>query len=106
MWVATAARFMQGRRALTEEEATALKVPKGYSQDVSDSVLLTSRDGRTYQQTFREALIRPSLRLERMGFRVPLSAFERGATGPAEIRCTSIRITRTHCTPAALLQCG
>ena len=101
VWVATAARFMQGRRALTEEEATALKVPKGYSQDVSDSVLLTSRDGRTYQQTFREALIRPSLRLSEWVSRTGYPALNVVPTGPAEM---SLYVNQDYTLPTAHLR--
>lgn len=64
IYIALAARFMEGRRAITDDEAKAidLKSPRGiiYNQDCSDGVLLTTRAGSIeYQRTFMEALIRP-----------------------------------------------
>lgn len=64
IYIALAARFMEGRSAITDEQAKAidLKSPRGiiYNQDCSDGVLLTTRAGSTeYQRTFMEALIRP-----------------------------------------------
>ena len=64
IYIALAARFMEGRSAITDEQAKAidLKSPRGiiYNQDCSDGVLLTTRPGSTeYQRTFMEALIRP-----------------------------------------------
>jgi hypothetical protein len=64
IYVALAARFMEGRSAITDAEAKAigLKSPRGiiYNQDCSDGVLLTTRAHTTqYQRTFMEAMIRP-----------------------------------------------
>ncbi|MFZ9682474.1 MAG: hypothetical protein ACO3DQ_04625 [Cephaloticoccus sp.] len=64
IYIALAARFLEGRSALTDEEAKAigLKSPRGiiYNHDVSDGVLLTTRAGtESYQRTFLEALVRP-----------------------------------------------
>ncbi|MCP5530363.1 MAG: hypothetical protein H7A44_07960 [Opitutaceae bacterium] len=64
IYIALAARFLEGRSAVTDEQAAAigLKSPRGiiYNQDCSDGVLLTSRAGtESYQRTFMEALVRP-----------------------------------------------
>lgn len=64
IYIALAARFMEGRSAITDEQAKAigLKSPRGiiYNQDCSDGVLLTTRAGSVeYQRTFMEAFIRP-----------------------------------------------
>lgn len=64
LYVALAARFMEGRSAITDEQAKAigLKSPRGiiYNRDCADGVLLTTRAGSVeYQRTFMEALIRP-----------------------------------------------
>jgi len=64
IYVGLAARFMQGRSAVTDEQAAAigLKSPRGgrYNRDCSDGVLLTTRAGsERYDRTFPEALIRP-----------------------------------------------
>ncbi len=66
IYIAPAARFMEGRQAVTEEQATACGVktigPHVYYKDCSDAVLLTSRAGSTvYDRTFMEAFIRPGL---------------------------------------------
>jgi hypothetical protein len=101
LWISTAARFMQGRRALTDDEAAALQVPKGYFGDTSDSVLLTSRDGLTYQQTFREALIRPSLRLNEWVSRTGYPALNVVQTGPEEM---SLYVNQDYTQPTAHLR--
>jgi len=64
LYIAPAARFMEGRRAITEEQAAAISLksvgPHRYDQDCSDAVLLTSRAGSTrYDRTFMEAFVRP-----------------------------------------------
>jgi hypothetical protein len=66
LYVAPAARFMQGRRAITAEQAGAIGLkplgPHSFFNDCSDGVLLTSRAGSTeYDRTFMEAFIRPGL---------------------------------------------
>jgi len=63
-YIALAARFMEGRSAITDEQAAAigLRSPRGgrYNLDCSDGVLLTTRAGtETYDRTFPEALVRP-----------------------------------------------
>jgi len=64
LYIAPAARFMEGRQALAEEQAAASGVhrigPHVYFNDCSDAVLLTSRAGSTvYDRTFMETFIRP-----------------------------------------------
>ena len=66
LYVALAARFMERRRVVTDEQVKAigLKSSHGhfYGNDCSDGVLLTSRAGSTqYDRTFMESLIRPGL---------------------------------------------
>jgi hypothetical protein len=66
LYIALAARFMQGRRVVTDEqvEAIGLRESHGhfYGNDCSDAVLLTSRAGSTtYDRTFMEAFLRPGL---------------------------------------------
>ena len=101
LWVSTAARFMQGRRAITDAEAAQIQVSKGYDGDLSDCVLLTSRDGRTYQQTFRGALIRPSLRLNEWISRTGYPALNVVQTGPAEM---SLYVNQDYTQPTAHLR--
>ncbi len=64
IYLAPAARFMEGRRVVTEAQAEAIGLQQSqghsYDGDCSDAVLLTSRAGSTqYDRTFMEAFIRP-----------------------------------------------
>ena len=64
LYVAPAARFMEGRQALDEKRAAAIGLqPIGrhvYFKDTSDGVLLTSRAGsERYDRTFMETFVRP-----------------------------------------------
>lgn len=61
IYVATAARFMPGRRVISEATANSIGVVKGYAGDCSDGVLLTSRGGTHYDRTFMEGFVRPGL---------------------------------------------
>jgi len=63
IYVALAARFMPGRKVLSDEEGLRYRVGAhrgvGYWQDCSEAVLLTSRGGNRYDRTFMEAFVRP-----------------------------------------------
>jgi hypothetical protein len=64
IYLAPAARFMEGRQVLDEKRAEAVGLqragPHVYFKDCSDAVLLTSRAGSTaYDRTFMETFIRP-----------------------------------------------
>ena len=64
IYIAPAARFMEGRRVITDEQARAvgLQSIRGgfYGKDCSDGVLLTSRAGSPqYDRTFMESFVRP-----------------------------------------------
>ncbi|MDA3923949.1 MAG: hypothetical protein PF904_04530 [Kiritimatiellae bacterium] len=104
LWVAPAARFMPGRCGLTADEAGKLGVDPAYykkAHDVSDCVLLTSRDGRAYQQTFREAFIRPGLRLNEWVARTGYAALNIVRTGPGEM---SLFVNQDYAQPTAHLR--
>ncbi|MCS6861393.1 MAG: hypothetical protein NZT92_13845 [Abditibacteriales bacterium] len=64
IYVSIAARFLPGRRVLTEEQAKAIGVDPGYFDDCSDAVFMTTRGGNRYDRTFMEAFIRPGIGLE------------------------------------------
>ncbi len=64
LYIALAARFMPGRRIVSEEAAAALGVEAGYFNDCSDNVLMTSRGGVRYDRTFMEGYVRPGIGLE------------------------------------------
>lgn len=61
LYLGIAARFMPGRRVITEAQAAALKIDPGYFGDCSDGVVLTSRGGSVYDRTFMEGYIRPGI---------------------------------------------
>ncbi len=64
IYISTAARFMPGRKVLTDEQARAVGVHPKYFNDTSDSVLMTSRGGLDYDRTFLGALIKPGIGAE------------------------------------------
>ncbi|NJD01101.1 MAG: hypothetical protein FIA99_00525 [Ruminiclostridium sp.] len=73
IYVAPAARFMEGRRALSDAQVKAAGLkrdpfernPEWLWHDCSDGVLLTSRAGSAkYDRTFMEAFVRPGLGVE------------------------------------------
>jgi hypothetical protein len=63
IYISLAARFMPGRKVLSDEEGQQYSVGShrgvGYWQDCSEAVLLTSRGGNRYDRTFMEAFVRP-----------------------------------------------
>ncbi len=64
VYIAPAARFMEGRRVVTDEQAAAIGLQQShghfYGADCSDAVLLTSRAGSAeYDRAHMEAFIRP-----------------------------------------------
>lgn len=61
IYVATAARFMQGRRVLSDEEAVSLGAEGRSARDCSDTVLMTTRGGSRYDRTFMEGFVRPGI---------------------------------------------
>ncbi len=61
IYVAIAARFMPGRRVVSEETMTKIGGAASYSGDCSDAVLLTTRGGTHYERTFMEGFIRPGI---------------------------------------------
>jgi len=66
IYLALAARFMEGRRVITDDQAEeiGLKTSHGhfYGNDCADAVLLTSRSGSTqYDRAFMEGFVRPGI---------------------------------------------
>ena len=86
--VSTAARWVPGRRPLADAEAVSLRVDPAYyksAKDASDCVFMTSRDGVTLEQNFREPLIRPGLGLGQWVSRAGYPVLNLVQTGPAEM---------------------
>jgi len=66
IYIAPAARFMERRRVVTDEQVKAIGLKRSqghfYGNDCSDAVLLTSRAGSTqYDRTFMEGFVRPGI---------------------------------------------
>lgn len=85
LYVATPMRFLPGRRVLSPEQARSLGVDPGYSGDVAETVLMTSRGGVRYDRLFLEGFIRPGPDLGNWASRAGLSALGIVPTGPAEM---------------------
>ena len=63
VYLALAARFMQGRTALVGADAAAFTGDEEWrKEDCSDVVLMSARSGETiYRRTFPQALVRPGI---------------------------------------------
>jgi hypothetical protein len=85
IYVATPMRFLPGRKALTDEQAAALGVGKGYASDCADAVFMTSRGGNRYTRTFMEAFIRPGPDLGNWASRAGMTALGVVPTSPTEM---------------------
>ena len=85
IYLATPMRFVPGRKVLTDGQAAALGVQKGYVGDCADAVLMSSRAGNHYSRTFMESLIRPGPDPGNWASRAGLTALGIVPTGPAEI---------------------
>jgi hypothetical protein len=85
LYIALAARFWPGKRALDAEQAAAIDVHESYWGDVSDGVLMTSRGGNRYDRTFLESFIRPGLDPGNWVSRTNYPALGVVPTGPAEM---------------------
>jgi len=101
LYVATPARFMPGRRAITAEQAKAAGAHEKYSGDCSDAVFMTSRGGSAYDRTFMESFIRPGLGAENWASRCNYPALGIVPTGPGEM---SIYVQRRYAQASACLQ--
>jgi len=101
IYIATPARFMEGRQVLTAEQATEANVDPGYFKDCSDAVLLTSRGGNRYDRTFMEPLIRPGIGLQNWVSRTNYPARNLVPTGATEM---SLYVNANYATPDAELR--
>lgn len=100
VYLGIAARFMPGRRVLTDEQAQAIEVDPRYFGDISDAVLLTTRGSNRYERTFMEALVRPGLGWENWTSRTNYPALGLVPTGEAEM---SFYVQRNYGQPTARL---
>lgn len=100
IYVSLAARFMPGRRVVSEEAARKLGIEEGYYKDCSDNVLITSRGGNHYTRTFMEGFIRPGIGLENWTSRTNYPAWGIVPTGETEM---SFYIQHNYGQPTARL---
>lgn len=101
IYLATAARFMPGRRVLTDDQAKAINVNPAYFKDTSDAVLLSTRGGSTYDRTFPGALVRPGIGAQNWVSRTNYPALNIVQTGPAEM---SLYVNQDYAQPTAHLR--
>lgn len=101
IYVAIPARFMPNRQVVSDEEARRLNVSPKYYKDCSDSVLMTSRGGDSYDRTFMEGFIRPGLGLNNWVSRTNYTALGVVQTGPAEM---SLYVNHDYAQPTAHLR--
>lgn len=101
LYVAVAARFIPGRQAISDEDARALKVAKGYEKDVSDAVLMTTRGGNIYDRTFLSSFIRPGIGPRNWVSRNNYPALGIVQTSPTEM---SLYVNQDYAQPTAHLK--
>ncbi len=101
LYVAVAARFVPGRQAISDEEAKALQVAKGFEKDVSDAVLMTTRGGNVYDRTFLTSFIRPGIGARHWVSRNNYPALGIVQTSPTEM---SLYVNQDYAQPTAHLQ--
>lgn len=100
IYIGVAARFMPGRKVISDAEAKKIGVDPGYFGDCSDAVLLTTRGGDRYDRTFMEAFVRPGPGLENWVSRTNYPALGIVPTGDHEM---SLYVQRNYGQPTARL---
>jgi len=110
IYLSTPMRLVPGRRFLTDEELIAQKVGKGFlaitghnhniPNELSDTVLMTSRGGTRYDRTFMEAFVRPGLDRGNWVSRNGVPATGLVQTGPNEM---SLYVGQNYVQPTAHL---
>ncbi|MGD9747531.1 MAG: hypothetical protein AB7I98_19280 [Verrucomicrobiales bacterium] len=107
LYVSIAARFMPGRRVLTDEQAAAIKVNPGYFKDTSDAIFMTTRpvEGTAhsgfYDRTFLEGFIRGGIGAQNWVSRTNYPALGIARTGPEEM---SVYVNQDYAQPTAHLR--
>ena len=107
LYVAIAARFMPGRRVLTDEQAAAIKVNPGYFKDTSDAIFMTTRPAEGaahlgfYDRTFLEGFIRGGIGAQNWVSRTNYPALNVVPTGASEM---SVFVNQDYAQPTAHLR--
>jgi len=104
LYVSIAARFMPGRRVLTDEQAAAIKVNPNYFKDTSDAIFMTTRPvegaahSGVYDRTFLEGFIRGGIGAQNWVSRTNYPALNVVPTGPHEM---SVFVNQDYAQPTA-----
>ena len=104
LYVGIAARFMPGRRVLTDEQAAAIHVNPGYFKDTSDAIFMTTRPSQgvsqtgVYDRTFLEGFIRGGIGAQNWVSRTNYPALNVVPSGPNEM---SIFVNQDYAQPTA-----
>ena len=101
IYLGLAARFMPGRRVITTADADRIGVVPRYSNDCSDTVLLSSRGGNVFDRSFMESFVRPGIGQENWVSRSNYAACGIVPTGEQEV---SVYLSRNYGQPTAYLQ--
>jgi hypothetical protein len=107
LYVAVAARFMPGRRVLSDEQAKAIQVNPGYFKDTSDAIFMTTRpvegaeQAGFYDRTFLEGFIRGGIGAQNWVSRTNYPALNVVPTGAQEM---SIFVNQDYAQPTAHLR--
>jgi hypothetical protein len=107
LYVAIAARFMPGRRVLSDEQAKAIQVNPGYFKDTSDAIFMTTRPAEGsehlgfYDRTFLEGFIRGGIGAQNWVSRTNYPALNVVPTGPQEM---SVFVNQDYAQPTAHLR--
>jgi hypothetical protein len=107
LYVSIAARFMPGRRVLTDEQAAAIKVNPGYFKDTSDAIFMTTRPAEGaehvgfYDRTFLEGFIRGGIGAQNWVSRTNYPALNVVPTGASEM---SVFVNQDYAQPTAHLR--
>ncbi|MEM7455693.1 MAG: hypothetical protein AAF456_15175 [Planctomycetota bacterium] len=101
VYIGLAARFQPGRRVITDADAEAIEVAGSYSGDCSDTVLLTTRGGTSYEREFMESFVRPGIGDENWVSRANYAANGVVPTGDTEM---SIYVARNYGQPSAFME--
>lgn len=101
IYLGLAARFMPGRRVITSSDAERIQVVQRYSNDCSDTVLISSRGGGDVDRQFLESFVRPGPGEENWVSRSNYAARGIVPTGEHEM---SLYLCRNYGQPTAFLQ--
>ncbi|MBM3262153.1 MAG: hypothetical protein FJY97_01795, partial [candidate division Zixibacteria bacterium] len=101
IYVALPARFMKGRRVVSDDELARMEVasygPYVYYNDCSDAVFMSTRAGTTvYDRTFMEAFVRPGPGQNNWVSRTNFPVHGLLQTGPEEL---SFYVSRDYAQP-------